>query len=102
MKHRMVVGLLIGVFLYGGLAFIPLPVESANTPASQTFVNKPIPVCPANSDPDGGGERGIGVVMPLTPTNANEYYKKLRRLVTDSERKESKRASKRNGRTSIA
>jgi len=67
--------------------FIPVPVKSANTPATQTFVNKPIPVCPANSDPDGGGERGIGVVMPFTPTNGNAYYNKARDVVIASEKR---------------
>lgn len=90
--------------------FIPVPIKAATTPALQTFVNNPIPVCPASNESDSGhrgdrgdsSERGIGVVMPLTPTNAHEYYEKLRHLVTSSEHKESKRVSKGNGHARVA
>ena len=63
--------------------FVPLPVKGPNTPPSQACVTKPIAVCPANGD---GGERGIAVVIPLTPGNGNAYYNKVREVVIASEK----------------
>lgn len=62
--------------------FIPIPRKATGGATGESYVNKPIAVCPAT---DEEGVRGIGVVMPLQPRNGKEYFMKVRKLVSDSE-----------------
>ena len=63
--------------------FIPIP-DKTREPGSTDggYVKKPVAICPAT---DEGKVRGIGVVMPLQPTNGESFYTKVRRLVVDAE-----------------
>ncbi len=61
---------------------IPVPVHTTNGKAGTNYVNKPVLVCPATDDDKS---RGIGVLMPLRPTNGSEYYMKTRQAVVDAE-----------------
>lgn len=75
----------------GKLTFmVPVPVKQPDS-RGPTFVNKPILICPSSND---AGTRGIGVVMPLTPENANGYFARVRDAVIAAER----RSSNGNGR----
>ena len=69
--------------------FIPVPVKDVNKKPAETFVNKPVAICPATKDTEG---QGIAVVMPLTPDNGQAYYTKVREVVAASEQKALKAA----------
>ncbi len=62
--------------------FVPVPVKDMNKRPTETFVNKPVAICPANKDADG---QGIAVVMPLSPENGAAYYTKVRDVIVASE-----------------
>ena len=63
--------------------FIPVPDKTREPDtASNGYVKKPVAVCPAT---DEGKVRGVGVVMPLQPTNGVPFYEKVRRLVASAE-----------------
>jgi hypothetical protein len=62
--------------------FVPVPVKPGGDRTGDSFVKKPIAICPAT---DEGKVRGIGVVMPLQPVNGVPFYMKVRRLVAAAE-----------------
>ena len=61
---------------------IPIPVRGAQTRPGETFVTKPICVCPADGQ---GPVNGVGVLMPLTPERSIRYYEQLRQAVVEAE-----------------
>lgn len=64
--------------------FVPVPVKDVNRKPGETFVNKPVAVCPAHREAEG---QGVAVVMPLTPENGVAYYTKVREVVVASEKR---------------
>jgi len=64
--------------------FVPVPVRSPAAKAGETYVNKPVPICPADGT---GSATGVAVVMPLHPERANRCYEQVRRVVVESEQK---------------
>ncbi len=62
---------------------VPVPVHTTNGKAGTDYVNKPVLVCPAT---DEDKIRGIGVLMPLKPTNGSDYYMKTKQAVVDAEK----------------
>ena len=63
---------------------IPVPIHTTNGKAGANYVSKPVLVCPTT---DEDKSRGIGVLMPLRPTNGSEYYMKTRQAVVDAEKR---------------
>lgn len=64
--------------------FVPVPVKDVNKKPSESFVNKPVAVCPANREAEG---QGVAVVMPLSPENGAGYYTKVRDVIVASEQR---------------
>lgn len=62
--------------------FIPVPIANSATKAQETYVNKPVAVCPATTE---GRVPGIGVVMPLVPEHGTDHYEKLRQKIVEAE-----------------
>jgi hypothetical protein len=71
--------------------FVPVPVKGPNQTPAETFVNKPIPICPATAE---GQCRGIAVLMPIRPTCTGELYTKVRDAVIAAEQKADKSTRK--------
>ena len=69
--------------------FVPVPVKDVNRKPGETFVNKPLAICPAERSAEG---QGVAVVMPLTPENGASYYTKVRDVVVASEQRALKAA----------
>lgn len=63
---------------------VPVPVKDPSQKPGETFVNKPVAVCPAQRDAQ---TQGVAVVMPLTPDNSAAYYTKVRDLIVASEQR---------------
>ena len=64
--------------------FVPVPVRSQSTKPAEAFVDKLICVCPSVDD---GPAKGIGIVMPLRPQQAADFYEHMRHTVVESERR---------------
>jgi len=62
--------------------FVPVPRKPTGESTAELFVSKAVAVCPATDESD---VRGIGVVMPLQPSNGVLYYMKARKAVVDAE-----------------
>jgi hypothetical protein len=62
---------------------VPVPIHTANGKAGSDYVTKPVLVCPAT---DEDKVRGVGVLMPLKPTNSMDYYMQSRQAVADAEK----------------
>lgn len=64
--------------------FVPVPVKDVNRKPGETFVNKPVAICPAERSADN---QGVAVVMPLTPDNGTAYYARVRDVIVASEKR---------------
>jgi hypothetical protein len=64
------------------VAAAPQNQETARKP--RNLVTRPIAICPAT---DEAAVRGIGVVMPIQPSNAHEYFELVRQAVCRAERR---------------
>jgi hypothetical protein len=62
--------------------FVSVPRKPTDDHRGELFVSKAVAVCPATDESD---VRGIGVVMPLQPSNGVQYYMKVRKAVADAE-----------------
>lgn len=69
---------------------VPVPVKAANGKAGETFVTKPVAVCPASADE---GVNGIALAMPIAPTHGLAYFNKRREVIAEAEKRESQRRS---------
>jgi hypothetical protein len=60
---------------------IPVPIVP-EAKRGEACVRQPVLACPCGDD---GGQRGIGVIMPINPGNSLPYYSEVRQIVRDSE-----------------